>query len=139
MRRIVIGNARRKHALKRGGLQFETSDDEIALQSVRATLRKRNTVFHKLPTGAYGLRDWYPHVKDQKAAADEDDDDGDAPGTKAAASKKKAAASKLRKSRAAPRKGQQRGSTQKPPEGKEEPDVAHQPEVKSPVTDREAA
>lgn len=64
-------------ALKAGGYQFETKDDEIALVSLRALLRKRSAFFHKLPNGAYGLTSWYPHAKAQKAAAVEEEEADD--------------------------------------------------------------
>jgi hypothetical protein len=122
-------------ALKSGGYVFETKNDDVALVSLRATLRKRHLVFHRLPSGAYGLTAWWPELKKSKSDDDGDDDTE----SKAAATKKAAAATKLRKSRAAPRKGQQRGSTKKPPKGKEKPHVVHEPDVKGPVKAAEVA
>lgn len=52
--------------LKAGGFQFETKNDDVALVSLRATLRKNNRVFHRLPTGTYGLLTWYPNAKPPK-------------------------------------------------------------------------
>jgi hypothetical protein len=54
--------------LKAGGYQVEAKSDEIALVGLRAMLRKRNTIFHKLPNGAWGLKEWYPNAKPPKAA-----------------------------------------------------------------------
>jgi hypothetical protein len=56
--------------LKQGGYQVQATTDEIALVGLRAMMRKRNTVFHKLPNGAWGLREWYPNAKPAKAAAE---------------------------------------------------------------------
>lgn len=53
-------------ALKAGGYQFETKDDEVGMVSLRALLRKRTNIFHKLPTGSYGLLSWYPDAKPLK-------------------------------------------------------------------------
>lgn len=57
-------------ALKAGGYEFEAKSDEIALVGLRALLRKRTHVFHKLPNGAYGMTAWYPHAKSAKMAVD---------------------------------------------------------------------
>jgi hypothetical protein len=74
MRKAAGGNGPAKpneilEALKAGGYQVEAKTDEIALVGLRAMLRKRNTVFHKLPNGAWGLREWYPGAKPAKDAA----------------------------------------------------------------------
>lgn len=63
-------------ALKSGGYQFQAKDDETSLVGLRAMLRKRTSVFHKLPTGSYGLVSWYGDIKPQKAEdASQDDED----------------------------------------------------------------
>jgi hypothetical protein len=62
-------------ALKSGGYQFEAKDEGIALVSLRALLRKRSHIFHRLPNGVYGLLNWYPNAKPQKVAHDHGDDD----------------------------------------------------------------
>ena len=49
--------------LRAGGYQVEAKNDDIALVGLRAMLRKRSAVFHKLPNGAWGLREWYPNLK----------------------------------------------------------------------------
>jgi hypothetical protein len=65
-------------ALKAGGYQFEAKDDDIALVSLRAMLRKRTNFFHKLPTGSYGLTSWYPDAKSPRSSStDESDDESD--------------------------------------------------------------
>lgn len=56
-------------ALKAGGFQYEAKDDNIAMVGLRALLRKRTNIFHKMPNGAYGLTAWYPHAKTTKAEA----------------------------------------------------------------------
>lgn len=60
--------------MKAGGYQFQAKDEETALVGLRAMLRKRTAVFHKLPTGSYGLTSWYEDIKAQKTAEGADDD-----------------------------------------------------------------
>ncbi len=80
MRRAVgEGPARPREiydALRSGGYTFKAQNDETALVSLRALLRK-NQVFLKVPgtSGAYGLRAWYPHAKSTKAVVGEPDED----------------------------------------------------------------
>lgn len=50
-------------ALKEGGYKFDTKNDDIARIVVGNSLRKTAVVFHKLPTGQYGLLSWYPAAK----------------------------------------------------------------------------
>jgi hypothetical protein len=60
-------------ALVKGGYAPETKDETNAIISVRATLRKNSSVFHRLPNGTYGLLSWYPNAKPR------DDDEEEAP------------------------------------------------------------
>jgi hypothetical protein len=53
-------------ALAKGGLAFEAKDKTIAIIGVRATLRKNSSLFHRLPSGEYGLLSWYPNAKPPK-------------------------------------------------------------------------
>ena len=77
-------------ALNEGGYSFDTKDDENAKNGLRQSLRK-NPVFHRIPSGEWGLLEWYPNAKIEK----EKDDDAigaaanDKPVTPAAKSKKK--------------------------------------------------
>ena len=75
-------------AMVDGGYQFETASDVNAQRSIRITLTKNSSVFHKLPNGAYGLLSWYPNAKKPKksepgstdaaeAASDEPVESGD--------------------------------------------------------------
>ena len=57
-------------ALRAGGYQVEAKSDEIALVGLRAMLRKRTAIFHKLPNGAWGLREWYPNAKPARDTSD---------------------------------------------------------------------
>jgi hypothetical protein len=50
-------------ALTRGGFRHEAKDDNNAKAVLRDALRKKPDVFHKLPTGDYGLLAWYPAAK----------------------------------------------------------------------------
>jgi hypothetical protein len=67
-------------ALVQGGLQFEAKDEENAKRSLRISLSKNSTLFHRLPNGQYGLLAWYPAVKLPK----EEKDVKDASGSKSA-------------------------------------------------------
>ena len=58
-------------ALVAGGYEFNTKNDENAKRSLRISLTK-NTIFHKLPNGQYGMLAWYPNAKSSKAAADDE-------------------------------------------------------------------
>jgi hypothetical protein len=71
-------------ALRDGGFQFETQDEDTALVSLRNTLRKNSQTFHKLPNGQYGLRAWYPNAKPAK------DDESDSPPSAAKSTGKRA-------------------------------------------------
>ena len=64
-------------AITSGGRKFEAKDEATALVGMRAMLRKRGAVFHKISdTGTYGLTAWYEHIKNtSKTTAVEDDDD----------------------------------------------------------------
>jgi hypothetical protein len=68
--------------LKTGGYQVQASSDEIALVGLRAMLRKRNTVFHKLPNGAWGLPEWDPNAKPSKSASEKASSLKDGPASK---------------------------------------------------------
>jgi len=63
-----------------GGYQFETANENNAKNSLRVTLAKRTTTFHKLPNGKYGLVKWYEKIKGAKKAGKknvaEDDSEG---------------------------------------------------------------
>jgi hypothetical protein len=52
-------------AMKAGGFKFETDNDDNAKRGLRISLTKNSQTFHKLPNGTYGLREWYPAVKDR--------------------------------------------------------------------------
>jgi len=61
-------------ALKAGGFDFRAKNDEIAMVGLRALLRKRTEVFHKLPnTGSYGLMAWYPNARAAKGTGPSDE------------------------------------------------------------------
>lgn len=54
-------------ALQSGGYQFEFKDLEVAKRGVGISLAKNTTVFHRLPSGYYGLAAWYPNAKKAKS------------------------------------------------------------------------
>jgi len=59
-------------AVREGGYKFETKIEENAKTALRSALRKTSSVFHRVPTGDYGLLAWYPGAK---AAKNEDEED----------------------------------------------------------------
>ena len=61
-------------ALKQGGFDFEGKDEDSSLAALREMLRKRSNFFHKLPTGSYGLTNWYEHIKQSKPQHKPDDE-----------------------------------------------------------------
>jgi hypothetical protein len=56
-------------ALTAGGYQFQTKSDDVARQSLRNSLSKNNTTFHKLPNSRFGMLSWYPNAKAAKPSA----------------------------------------------------------------------
>jgi hypothetical protein len=145
-------------ALIAGGYQPETTDEENAKRGLRIALTKNSVTFYRIAGGtagdSYGLLTWYPNAKPQttETAGGKSSTKGkrgrppktkhksrgrprkaarnvvDLPKSETATSKE-AAASELRK----PRGPDKRGGTPKTPERKEEPDVAHQPDITGPV------
>jgi hypothetical protein len=67
-------------ALEKGGYTFETKDETTAIISVRGTIRKSSSIFHRLPNGAYGLLSWYPAARPNK---DDDEDNARPPARRA--------------------------------------------------------
>jgi hypothetical protein len=55
------------NAMSAGSYNFDTSSTENAKRALRISLTKNSAVFHKLPNGDYGLREWYPNLKESKA------------------------------------------------------------------------
>jgi hypothetical protein len=53
----------------KGAYKFETENEDNAKRTLRQSLNKNTAIFHKLPTGEYGLRLWYPNLKEPKAKA----------------------------------------------------------------------
>lgn len=50
-------------AVRDGGYKFESKNESNARTSVGNTLRKSSSIFHRIPTGQYGLLVWYPGAK----------------------------------------------------------------------------
>lgn len=50
-----------------GGYQFDAKSDTNAMRGLRISMAK-NKKFHKLPNGKWGLKEWYPNIKDSKEA-----------------------------------------------------------------------
>lgn len=60
-------------ALVKGGFKFDTANDNNSMISLGSTLRKNSKVFHRLPTGQFGLLAWYPNAKAEKGGKETDD------------------------------------------------------------------
>ncbi|HEV2548054.1 MAG TPA: hypothetical protein VGU20_12000 [Stellaceae bacterium] len=58
-------------ALIDGGYKPETDDIENAKRGLRIALTKNSQTFYRVPSGAYGLLEWYPNAKPQKNDDDE--------------------------------------------------------------------
>lgn len=56
-------------ALVMGGYEFETKSEDIARKSLRNSLAKNTSMFHKLPNGQFGMLSWYPNIKKPKASS----------------------------------------------------------------------
>lgn len=60
-------------ALKEGGYNFDTKNDENAKRGLRISLAKNVAAFTKVPgagEGAFGLTDWYPNLKSPKGKSE---------------------------------------------------------------------
>jgi hypothetical protein len=68
--------------LVEGGYKFDAKNEENAKRGLYSTLTKSSNTFHRLPNGSYGLREWYPNLKERApkseangtAAAEQADD-----------------------------------------------------------------
>lgn len=66
-------------AMMAGNYKFDTDNPDNAKRGLRISLTKNSAVFHKLPNGEYGLREWYPAIKD-KPMNSKPDDEGETAG-----------------------------------------------------------
>ena len=57
-------------ALKQGGFASGAKDESTALVVLRTMLRKNTITFAKLQNGKYGLRSWYPNLKQPKVSSE---------------------------------------------------------------------
>lgn len=55
-------------ALVQGGYKFDISEEAGAKRGLKISLSKNTQSFHRLPSGLYGLKEWYPNAstKEQK-------------------------------------------------------------------------
>lgn len=56
-------------AICKGGLKFDTENEENRKRNMRISLTKNTSIFHKLPNGTFGLSEWYGDVKTDDASA----------------------------------------------------------------------
>lgn len=59
-------------AMKEGGFHFNTKNESNAIRSLRNSLAKNTAAFHRVPNGDYGLRDWYPKIRERRASEPDD-------------------------------------------------------------------
>jgi hypothetical protein len=52
-------------ALVAGGYKAETEEEANAKRGLRIALTKNSQTFYRVPSGAYGLLEWYPNAKPQ--------------------------------------------------------------------------
>jgi hypothetical protein len=52
--------------LKEGGYKHEAKSEEIAMKSIYNMLVQNSAIFHRLPTGKFGLAAWYPDAPKKK-------------------------------------------------------------------------
>ena len=64
-------------ALKKGGFVFNSKSESNSITVVRNALSKQSSIFHRLPTGDYGLLKWYDKVKRLKGSAGDNNDEDD--------------------------------------------------------------
>lgn len=55
-------------ALIEGGFAFDTKNEENSKRGLRISIAKNTALFHKLPNGKIGLREWYPNAKSPRAS-----------------------------------------------------------------------
>lgn len=48
--------------LKEGGYAYEARDESMAMKSIYNMLTQNTSIFHRLPTGKFGLATWYPNA-----------------------------------------------------------------------------
>jgi hypothetical protein len=53
-------------AMKAGGYKFDAKDDENAMRGISISMCKNVAKFHRLPSGKFGLTEWYPELKEPK-------------------------------------------------------------------------
>lgn len=65
-------------ALERGGFDFEAQKwkEKLRLKNLAISLSKNTSVFHRVPSGAWGLKKWYP---DKVTVGKNGKSDGQAP------------------------------------------------------------
>jgi hypothetical protein len=57
-------------SLCKGGFTFETENEENRKRNLRISLTKNTSIFHRLPSGTFGLPEWYESVKPQNGEED---------------------------------------------------------------------
>jgi hypothetical protein len=67
-------------ALESGGFDFAAVgwQEGGRLRSVAMSLAKNTAIFHRLPNGMFGLKDWYPEAIERKGKGKKNDDENGA-------------------------------------------------------------
>ena len=55
--------------MKAGGYKFGSKDDVDSMRGISISMSKNVAKFHKLPSGKFGLTEWYPELKEKKQVA----------------------------------------------------------------------
>lgn len=51
------------NSMKDGGYKFDAKDEENAMRGISISMCKNVVKFHRLPSGKFGLTEWYPELK----------------------------------------------------------------------------
>lgn len=55
--------------MKNGGYRFDAKDEDLAMRGITISMRKNVVKFHRLPSGKFGLTEWYPDLKEKRDEA----------------------------------------------------------------------
>lgn len=84
-----------------GGYKFDAKDDENAMRGISISMSKNVAKFHKLPSGKFGLKEWYPELKGKLL---EDNQEKPKKKIRRRKKRKKLKQAKVKKKRGRPRK-----------------------------------
>jgi len=67
-RKTAVSGEDIARGLEQGGFDFDAQGwkDENRVRTVAMSLAKNTSIFHRLPNGLFGLKDWYPEAIERK-------------------------------------------------------------------------